>query len=109
MTSIIGSNLPGDITSVGPSSNTLWNHTKTLPQLENSNVIDLQHQLPAFGTKTRLSNNELDPISDVSKMRDGSFSLKMEDRKIGVNPADTAPILSKSRELQCQEVPQDGF
>ena len=107
MTSIIGSNLPGDITSVGPSSNTLWNHTKTLPQLENSNAIDFQHQLPTFGTKARLSNNELDPISDVSKMRDGSFPLKMEDRQIGVNPTDTAPILSKSKELQCQEMCED--
>ena len=107
MTSILGSNLPGDITSVGPSSNTLWNHTKTLPQLENSNVIDLQHQLPTFGIKTRLSSNELDPSGDVSKMHDGSFPLKMEDSQIGVNPTDTAPILSQSKELQCQEMCED--
>ena len=107
MTSIIGSNLPGDITSVGPSSNTLWSHAKTLPQLENSNDIDLQHQLPTFGTKTRFSNNELDPSGDVFKMRDGSFPLKIEDRQIGVNPTDATPILSKSKELQCQEMCED--
>ena len=107
MTSIIGSNLPGDITSVGPSSNTLWNHIKTPPQLENSTVIDLQHQLPTFGTKTRLSNNALDLNGDVSQIRDDSFPLKMEDGQIGVNPTDTAPILSKSKELQCQEMCED--